>query len=93
MSKVIPKPNFLFAELEKRLLPPLFDSSWLMKRSVAAGVKPEELGPKPRATPTYAYMLVFGEATVSAKTTFTLSMQGMFEAAMLAVVGAVPLFV
>ena len=64
-----------------------------MKRSVEAGVKPDELGPLPRAAPTYAYMLVFGDVTESAKTTFMFSMQGMFEEAMLAVVGAVPLFV
>ena len=64
-----------------------------MKRSVAAGVTPLELGPLPRAAPIYAYMLVFGEVTSSAKTTFILSMQGMVEEAMLAVVGAVPEFV
>ena len=42
-----------------------------------AGVKPDELGPLPRAAPTYAYMLVFGDVTESAKTTFIFYMQGM----------------
>ena len=93
LFKVIPKPIFLFAEEPKRLVPPLFDSSWLIKRSVEAGVKPEEFGPLPRATPIYAYMLASCVVTLSAKTTFILSMQGMVEEAMLAVVGAVPLFV
>ena len=64
-----------------------------MKRSVEAGVVPDALGPLPRAAPIYAYMLVFGDVTVSAKTTFVFSKQGMFEEAMLAVVGAVPEFV
>ena len=64
-----------------------------MKRSVDAGVTPEELGPLPRAAPIYAYMLVFGDVTESAKTTLVFSMQGMVLEAMLAVVGATPLFV
>ena len=51
------------------------------------------MGPLPRAAPIYAYMLVFGDVTESAKTTFVFSKQGMFEEAMLAVVGATPLFV
>ena len=64
-----------------------------MNRSVAAGVTPLELGPLPRAAPIYAYMLVFGDVTESAKTTLVFSMQGMLLEAMLAVVGATPLFV
>ena len=94
VSREIPKPNFLFVEEpEKRLVPPLFDSSWLMNMSVAAGSKPVASGPLPRAAPIYAYMLVFGDTTESAKITFIDSMQGMLEEAMLAVEGATPLFV
>ena len=64
-----------------------------MNRSVDAGVTPEELGPLPRAAPIYAYISAFGDVTESAKTTLVFSMQGMVLEAMLAVVGATPLFV
>ena len=63
-----------------------------MKRSVEAGMVPDALGPLPRAAPIYAYMLVFGDVTESANTTFIFYMQGMFEEAILDVVGATPPF-
>ena len=48
-----------------------------MKRSEEAGVTPDALGPLPRAAPTYAYILMFGDVTESAKTMFIFYMQGM----------------